>query len=74
MSEKEGPPEVTPHISRVSVVNIDYIGPKGTWKRTYETERKGANRTDLEMERMAQDQIEWRQFVSALCASGLDED
>jgi hypothetical protein len=44
--------------------------PRGTRKRTYETERKGANRTGLEIERMAQDRIEWRQFVSALCASG----
>jgi hypothetical protein len=48
--------------------------PRGTWKRTNETDRKGANRTGLEIERMEQDRIEWRQFVSALCASGCDED
>jgi hypothetical protein len=35
---------------------------------------KGPNRTGLEIERMAQDRIEWHQFVSALCASGHDED
>jgi hypothetical protein len=32
------------------------------------------NGTGLEIERMAQDRIEDRQFVSALCASGRDED
>jgi hypothetical protein len=32
--------------------------PRGTWRRTYEAERKGANRTGLEIERMAQDRIE----------------
>jgi hypothetical protein len=47
--------------------------PRGTWKRTYETEQKGAKRTGLEIERTAQDRIEWRQFVSVLCASGCDE-
>ena len=48
--------------------------PRETWKRLYETERKGENRTGLNIENMVQDRIEWRQFVSALCASGRDED
>jgi hypothetical protein len=37
-------------------------------------EGKGANRTGLEIEKMAQDHIKWRQFVSALCAPGCEED
>jgi hypothetical protein len=48
--------------------------PRGTWKRTYEAERKGANGMGLEIKRMPQDRIKWRQFVSALCTSGPDED
>jgi hypothetical protein len=48
--------------------------PRGTWKRTYETELKVAYRTGLEIKRMAQDQIEWHQFVSTLCDSGRAED
>jgi hypothetical protein len=37
--------------------------PRCTWKRTYETEQKDANRTGLEIENMAQDRIEWCQLI-----------
>jgi hypothetical protein len=39
--------------------------PRGTFKRTYKTQWKGTNRTRLEIEKMAQDRIDWHQFVSA---------
>src|ERR1700733_13651382 len=43
--------------------------PKGTWRRTFESELEVECKTQYEIERLAQDRIGWRGFVSALCAA-----
>ena len=44
--------------------------PRGTWRRTVESERMEAGMTWNEMKWMAQDRREWRKFVGDLCAQG----
>ena len=47
--------------------------PRGTWRRTVDTEGSKANKTWHELKWLAQDRNGWRDYVVALCAQRDDE-
>ena len=42
--------------------------PKGTWRRTVDSEREEAGKTWNELKWLAQDRVGWRKFVGDLCS------
>ncbi|XP_048757722.2 uncharacterized protein LOC125668029 [Ostrea edulis] len=48
--------------------------PRETWRRTIESDIKKMGKTWKEVEKMAMDRNKWRGLVSALCATGHEED
>jgi hypothetical protein len=52
---------------------VEADSERGTEKRTYETKRKGANRTGLGVEKRWH-KIRLSDFVSVVCVSGCDDD
>ena len=48
--------------------------PRETWRRTIEGDLKKMGTTWKEVEKIAADRNQWRGLVSALCATGREED